>query len=56
MAEAAELDYKHYQKLEGNQWPGVRIDTIDRLAKALGVDSWQLLKPRLDESKSQQKP
>lgn len=45
LALLAELDYKHYQKIENGAWPGLRVDTVERLAKALGLSAWQLLQP-----------
>jgi len=56
VAEAAALDYKHYQRLEGSDWPGVRLDTVDRLAEALRVPTWELLRPPPDETKMHQTP
>jgi transcriptional regulator with XRE-family HTH domain len=45
MAERAQLDYKHYQKIENGSWPGLRVDTVDRLATVLGTSAWALLTP-----------
>jgi len=56
VAEAASLDYKHYQRLEGSAWSGVRLDTVDRLADALSVSTWELLRPPFDEPKIHQTP
>lgn len=43
VAAAAGVEYKHYQKIEGAAWPGVRLDTVERLAKALNVSIAELL-------------
>lgn len=45
MAQRAQLDYKHYQKIENGSWPGLRVDTVDRLATVLGTSAWALLTP-----------
>lgn len=37
LAELANLDYKHIQLLEGKRTPYARLDTLEKLAKALGV-------------------
>ena len=34
LAELAELDYKHIQRLEGSYPPYPRLDTIEKLARA----------------------
>ena len=44
LAEEANLDYKHLQALEGKQPPNITIDSLERLAKALGVSLSELLK------------
>ena len=44
-AELAGLPYRYLQDIEAERRPGVRLATIERLAKALGVEPWQLLKP-----------
>jgi transcriptional regulator with XRE-family HTH domain len=45
LAEAADLAYRHIQRLEstGNP-PPAKIDTLEKLAKALGITISQLLK------------
>lgn len=45
MAQLAHLDYKHYQKIENGTWPGLRVETVERLANALGTSAWTLLTP-----------
>jgi transcriptional regulator with XRE-family HTH domain len=51
LASTSGLDYKHYQKIEGGKWPGIRLDTVDRLAKALAIPAWELIRPSLDGPK-----
>lgn len=42
-SEIANIDYKYVQKIEGKNPPGLKIDTIERLAKALKVKPAELL-------------
>lgn len=44
-AERANLSYKYYQSLESGARRHVRITTVDKLADALGVPTWELLHP-----------
>ncbi len=44
-AELAGIPYRYLQDIEAQRRPGIRLATIERLAKALGVEPWQLLKP-----------
>jgi transcriptional regulator with XRE-family HTH domain len=44
LSEVAEIDYKYLQRLEGKNPPALKIDTIERLAKALKVTPADLLK------------
>jgi len=37
------IDYKYIQKIEGMNPPAVRIDTIERLAKALRIKPGKML-------------
>jgi len=39
------MEYKHYQKIEGGSWAGVRLSTIEGLAKGFGVEAWELITP-----------
>lgn len=43
-SEVANMDYKYIQKIEGKSPPALKIDTIERLAKALKVKPVDLLK------------
>jgi len=42
-SEITDIDYKYIQRIEGKNPPGLRIDTIGRLAKALKVKPSELL-------------
>ena len=44
VAEKARLDYKYYQSIEGKRPPNVTFDSLERLAKALGISLSELLK------------
>ena len=45
LAETADMKRTQISALERGH-RGVQMETIDRLAKALGVDPWELLRPR----------
>ncbi len=42
-AEMAGFEYKHYQKIESGRRPNVRLDTLERLAHAFGLEASQLI-------------
>lgn len=44
LSEVAEIDYKYIQRLEGKNPPALKVDTIERLARALNVEPSELLK------------
>lgn len=44
LSEVAEIDYKYIQRLEGKNPPALKVDTIERLARALNVEPNELLK------------
>ena len=43
LSEIANIDYKYIQKIEGKHPPALKIDTIERIAKALQVKPAKLL-------------
>lgn len=43
LSEVSEIDYKYVQRIEGKNPPAVRIDTLERLAKALKTSVSDLL-------------
>ena len=45
LSEKAQTGYKHLQRLEGRVSKGLHLKTVDKLAKALGVDAWELFCP-----------
>jgi len=54
LAEKAQTGYKHLQRLEGGVSKGLHLRTVDKLAKALGVEAWELFCP-VKEVKSRNK-
>ena len=45
LAEKAEVEYKYYQRVESGRWPGLQLATVERLARAVGVEAWELISP-----------
>ncbi len=43
LSEIADIDYKYAQRIEGKNPPALKIDTIEKLAKALKVKPSELL-------------
>ena len=44
MAEKVGMDIRYYQRIESEKPNAVKIDTLDRLAKAFNIPVWKLLK------------
>lgn len=44
-AEQSGISYKYYQAVEAGRKMDLRLSTLDRLAKAHGLETWQLLLP-----------
>lgn len=44
LSEAANIDYKYIQKIEGKKPSALKIDTIEKFAKALKVNPDELLR------------
>jgi len=42
LSELADIDYKYLQRVEGKNPPALKVDTIERLAKALKVNPSKL--------------
>ena len=42
-AERAGLKYKHYQAVEAGRKPNIQLPTLAKLAKACGLEPWELL-------------
>lgn len=57
-AERAGLKYKHYQAIEAGRKSDIRFSTLAKLAKACGLEPWELLNfesdlPALAEDESE---
>ena len=50
-AEASGISYKYYQAVEQGLKKDLRLSTIIRLAKAHGMEAWELLKPETMEAR-----
>ena len=46
-AEEAEISYKYYQAVEAGRKIDLRLSTLERLAKAHGLEVWELLLPQM---------
>lgn len=44
MAERVGMDVRYYQRIESDKPNAVKIDTLEKLAKALNIPVWKLLK------------
>jgi transcriptional regulator with XRE-family HTH domain len=44
-AELSGMSYKYYQAVEGGRKPDLRLSTLERLARAYGLEVHQLLSP-----------
>ena len=44
MAEKVGMDARYYQRIESDKPNAVKIDTLDKLAKALNIPVWKLLR------------
>ena len=47
-AEQSGISYKYYQAVEAGRKRDLRLSTLDWLAKAHGLETWQLLLPGKD--------
>ena len=43
VSELANIDYKYLQKIEGKNPPNIKIETLERLAKAFNISLSKLL-------------
>jgi transcriptional regulator with XRE-family HTH domain len=59
-SERSGISYKYYQAIEGGRKRDLRLSTLERLAKAYGIELWQLFatplpRTRLSKQKSAKK-
>jgi transcriptional regulator with XRE-family HTH domain len=50
-AHLAKLDYKFYQSIEAGRRTELRVSTLERIAKAYGLEVYQLLAPKAPQTK-----
>ena len=44
-AESSGISYKYYQAIEAGRKRDLRLSTVIRLARAHGIEPWELLRP-----------
>jgi transcriptional regulator with XRE-family HTH domain len=52
VAHLAGIDYKFYQSIEAGRKKELRVSTLERIAKAYGLQAYQLLSPKLPKTRS----
>jgi DNA-binding XRE family transcriptional regulator len=50
-SERSGISYKYYQAIEGGRKRDLRLSTLERLAKAYGIELWQLFSPHLPRTR-----
>lgn len=55
-AEMSGISYKYYQAVEAGRKRELRLSTLERLARAYGIEVWQLLAPEIPATKLNKKP
>jgi transcriptional regulator with XRE-family HTH domain len=55
-AEISGISYKYYQHVEAGRKSELRLSTIERIARAYGIEVYQLLAPELPKTKLAKKP
>jgi len=54
-SEKSGISYKYYQAIEGGRKRDLRLSTLERLAKAYGLELWQLFSPQLPPTRISKK-
>jgi transcriptional regulator with XRE-family HTH domain len=49
-AERSGISYKYYQAVEGGRKRDLRLSTLERVARAYGIEVWQLVSPKLPKT------
>ena len=55
-AEVSGISYKYYQAVEAGRKRELRLSTLERLARAYGIEVWQLLAPEFPSTRTDTKP
>ena len=50
------MEYKYYQHVEAGRKTRVRLDTLDKIAHAYGLNGFELIAPELPKSKINRTP
>ena len=50
-AELSQISYKYYQAVEAGRKRELRLSTVERFARAYGIEVWQLLGPNLPKTR-----
>lgn len=50
-AEKAGISYKYYQAVEAGRKRELRLSTLERLARAYGIEVWELLAPPMPKAR-----
>ena len=50
-AELSHISYKYYQAVEAGRKRELRLSTVERFARAYGIEVWQLLGPNLPKTR-----
>ena len=55
-SELSGIAYKYYQQLEGGRKRDFRLSTLERIARAYGIEVYQLLAPKEPNSRLSRRP
>jgi len=55
-SERSGISYKYYQAVEGGRKRDLRLSTLERLAKAYGIELWQLFSPQIPRTRLAKRP
>lgn len=54
LAHLAKIDYKFYQSVEAGRRKELRVSTLEKIAKAYGLEAYQLLAPTLPKVRTRE--
>lgn len=46
LAELVDMERRHYQRIETGKIPGLRVETVERIADVLKLEAADLMKPK----------